>query len=193
MPRTLPLILTLTLTLISASAVADDLDQDIKALQQRAEVLQKKMLENFSPEKMQELTRLRQEAVESGEVPDLLEFQGDPASHEALRKTMDLLNDPAARNQMIQEDQSGHSRAVEERIKQISGGNPAVREGIYGLASDIFKDMVRNANGDPAQMLKVVEDAKRDPASFGKSLSPEQMKKLKGIAGQVEKNTPKPH
>jgi hypothetical protein len=94
----------------------------------------------------------------------------DAASQDALEQTQRLLTTPALRKQ---------------------AGAPEHSDEMYGLASDIFEDMVKQAGGDPLKLQQMVIEAQKNPQAFAKKLSPSQRAQIKGMAERApagEKN-----
>lgn len=62
---------------------------------------------------------------------------------------------------------------------------PKLTEDIYSLTADILGNAAKDGNGDPEAMLKLLEQAQKDPEAFVNKLPPEQQKKLKDISDQM--------
>lgn len=106
----------------------------------------------------------------------------DGASQEALQKTQEMLQDPKERNKAIQKD--ANAVAADQQVRSLAGSDKNTQE-IYGLSSDILGDLAKQANGDPNKMLELIEKAKKDPEAFGKTLTPEQKRKLHELSTQI--------
>lgn len=113
----------------------------------------------------------------------------DSASQEALQKTQELLKDPAARRQAIKGDPKGQS--ADKMVDQISGGGTA-KEDVYGLASDVFAELVKETGGDAKKMEDLLAQFARNPAAFTERWTPEQRARLKALAEKLNPhNNPK--
>ncbi len=112
----------------------------------------------------------------------------DPVVQEAMVKTQGLMQDPKQRSEAIARDPK--AKQADDMIQRLSGGDAAATNDIYALASQIFANLVQQANGDPKKMEELIEQFKRDPASFAATWTPEQKAQLKAIAGQLENVKP---
>lgn len=106
-------------------------------------------------------------------------------SDDALRDTQKLLNDPALR--AADAKTSADSAAAQQRILELVKKTGASEKDIYSLSSSVFADIVKKANGDPAAILKLLEDAEKNPEAFAKSWKAEDQAKLREIASQSNK------
>ena len=109
----------------------------------------------------------------------------DKASKEALDQTVDLLNDP----QKIEEAKKSDPKAKQaDKTLDSLGFSASEKSEVYGLSSQIFEQIVKEANGDPAKMQKILMDAMKDPEAFAKKWTPEQKAKLKKLTSDAEKS-----
>lgn len=109
----------------------------------------------------------------------------DAASQEALRQTIQLLNSPVQRGEVIQKDSK--AKAADDQVQSLMG-TPENTAKLYELAGKIMENLANQAEGDPQKMMEILEKAQRDPSSFASSFTPEQQKMLQDLAKQVEKN-----
>lgn len=106
----------------------------------------------------------------------------DSQSTEALAATLRMLTDPAARGQVI----AGDPNAAEvDRQVQGMAGTPALAQEVYGIAAEVFADLVRNTDGDPRRMSEALDQAKSDPAGFAAMLRPETLDRLRELATKI--------
>lgn len=107
----------------------------------------------------------------------------DNASSKALSQTQDLLNNSEARNKAIQ----GNSRAesADNFVKKATGGNAQTSNEIYGLAADVFANVVKDAHGDPKKMQEEIDKFEKDPSAFAAKWTPEQRAKLKALSQRL--------
>lgn len=106
----------------------------------------------------------------------------DPTSTDALAATLRMLADPASRGQVI----AGDPTAAEvDRQVQGMAGTPALAQEVYGLAAEVFADLVRDTGGDPRRMSEALDQAKADPASFAAMLRPETLDRLRELSTRI--------
>ncbi len=108
----------------------------------------------------------------------------DSGADESARKTQELLKNPAQRNEYSEKNQS--ARDTDRELRRAVGSDAAA-EDVYGLAADIFPELVKAANGDPVRMQEIMAQVHRNPASLKDYFTPEQLERLKAVASQVEK------
>lgn len=118
----------------------------------------------------------------------------EPLSKEdqkALDKTQQMLRD---RSQVEAYTKKNPEAAnTDANVKALMGPDT---DAAYDLAADILADLVKQANGDPAKLMELLENAKKNPEAFAKKLSPAQQDKIRGLANKVEerqKKAPAPH
>lgn len=107
----------------------------------------------------------------------------DAASQEALRQTIQLLNSPVQRGEVIGKDPK--AKSADDQVQSLMG-TPENTAKLYELAGKIMENLATQAEGDPQKMMEILEKAQRDPASFAASFTPEQQKMLQDLAKQVE-------
>lgn len=106
----------------------------------------------------------------------------DATSSEALEKTQALLKNPALREQALKADP--HARAADSQARALEGnGIPA--NAIYDLSSEIFEDLVKEANGDPLKMQEILQQAQKDPKGFAERMSEKNKRKLRDLSGKA--------
>ncbi len=103
---------------------------------------------------------------------------------EALDKTIKLLNSESDRGKVINEhpDAQKADDMVEQLVKQ-----GAMSDDIYALSANIFKDLVREAQGDSAVLQKLLMEAQKNPESLYRKLSTHNKNQLKEITESIEK------
>ncbi|NBY21120.1 hypothetical protein EBQ74_12995 [bacterium] len=69
-------------------------------------------------------------------------------------------------------------------MKELGG---EYSEEIYQLAAQIMENLVREAQGDPDKMMKILEKAQQNPSAFADTFSEEQKRKLKELGKKIEK------
>jgi hypothetical protein len=105
--------------------------------------------------------------------------QLDAASLEAVQKTQQLMTNPEERKKATQEN--AETSYAAQQISSLAGSAENEQD-IYELASEIFGDLAKEANGDPLKIMEMLEQAKKDPNAFGKKLTPAQREKLKALS-----------
>lgn len=110
------------------------------------------------------------------------------AGDQALLETQQVLTNPTSRGNAIANDPA--ARNADKQLRDVAG-NPQRAEAIYGLAADMMSNLTSASGGDPDKMDTILQGAAANPESFLKSMTPEQRKKLREIASEIE-GPPKP-
>ncbi|WP_413581812.1 hypothetical protein [Bdellovibrio sp. HCB288] len=97
----------------------------------------------------------------------------------AIEKTQQDLRNAQARQGMI--NSSKEASKASEQVKAITG-NSANEQELYNLAADVLGNMKGLTS---EQLEQVIKQAQKDPEGFLKTWSPEQRKKLEGLAERV--------
>lgn len=108
----------------------------------------------------------------------------DKANQQALEQTQQLLKDKDLRNKAIEGSDS--AKAADSYVKK-SSSDP---DGVYSLSAEIMADLVKQTDGDPAKLQKLIDEARRNPSAFGENLSTEQKEKLKKLAQPRQAESP---
>jgi hypothetical protein len=106
----------------------------------------------------------------------------DPASAKALEQTQALLKNRALREQAIKADPN--SRAADIQAHALEGSGVS-GEAIYGLSSEIFEDLVKQADGDPIKMQEILQQAQKDPKGFAERMSEKNKKAIRDLSGKA--------
>ncbi len=85
----------------------------------------------------------------------------DPASQDALDKTLRILLDPAARSGEV--SRSAQGTAVDQQVRALAGSEALTQE-VYALAGQVLSELVQSTGGDTQKMLQALDRAKSDPA-----------------------------
>lgn len=107
----------------------------------------------------------------------------DAASQSALGQTQQLLTDPKARQKEIDQNQSAAKADQNLKATGLSHGS---QDRVYGLSSEIFEQITKAAQGDPAKMNKILSDFQSNPESIRPYLSESQLKEIKGLGKEIE-------
>jgi hypothetical protein len=108
---------------------------------------------------------------------------------EALEQTKALLNDTAFRNGYQSDPNAKEAHA---KVKEIVGNNSRQQQEIYSLSSEAFEKIVADAKGDPGKIMEILQKAQADPKEFMRSLPPEQQKRIRELASEIDKKKEKP-
>ena len=100
----------------------------------------------------------------------------------ALKEVMNQLTNPSARMEQLKNDKKAQDS--DKVVKELGG---EYSEEIYQLAAQIMENLVREAQGDPDKMMKILETAQQNPSAFADTFSEEQKRKLKELGKKIEK------
>ena len=110
------------------------------------------------------------------------------ATATALQQTQSLLLNPQA----VAEYAKTHPDAAKANanIQTLTGGNTQDTASLYKLAADIFENVVKESNGDPAAMSAALAQAMKNPQGFADKLTPQQQTELKSLTQKIESRAP---
>jgi hypothetical protein len=103
----------------------------------------------------------------------------DAHAAEALRQTQSLLKDPDQLKALSAQDPK--AAATMNQVRALAGSDANAQK-IYELAAEVFGGLTQEAQGSPEAMRKKLDQASRDPAAFGATFTPEQLRKLQEIS-----------
>ena len=106
----------------------------------------------------------------------------DPASQDALDKTLQILLDPQARSGELTKSSQGS--AMDQQVRALTGSDALTQE-LYQLAGDVLKELAQSTGGDPQKMLLAVDRARTDPAGFAAMLSPATLQRLRDLSVKI--------
>lgn len=112
----------------------------------------------------------------------------DPASREALAKTLQLLTSPKAREANFRANPN--QKEADDRVTALAGSEQNKQE-IYELSAEIFDDMIKEAKGDATKVMEILEKARKNPEEFARKLKEKQQTRLRKIAGTLTAGEPK--
>lgn len=115
----------------------------------------------------------------------------DEVDEKALAEVQALLQNPE-----VLKGPAGNSseKAALAEIEKLTKGDSKAQQEIHQLSSEIFTDMVKKNGSDEGVVMKALLEAQQDPGKFMQSLSPEQQKKIRDLASEIDKKneqTPK--
>lgn len=112
-------------------------------------------------------------------------FALDQTDRDALKDTQALLGDQKRMEEMGKTDvETGKAL---NQLKQISGNDAKVQAEVNAVASSVFSDMAHKNNGDSVSIHDQLQKALADPKAFMNGLSPEQQKKIRDLASEIDK------
>jgi hypothetical protein len=103
---------------------------------------------------------------------------------EALTQTQNLLKDSEQRNAVVK--QSEGAKKADEVASTVSIGDANAKNSIYEIAADVMPWLISQTEGDPAKMLLLLENAKKDPKAFFNSLPEVERKKIQNLGNFLE-------
>jgi hypothetical protein len=112
----------------------------------------------------------------------------DAADEEALKKTQELLQNPALRQKTLEKD--ADAARADQKVREL-GVTEENSEEIYSITSDIAATLIREADGDPAKLQEMIQKAIQNPEAFAQSLSPEQIRRIKAVSSKIDKEKTK--
>lgn len=83
-------------------------------------------------------------------------------------------------------------KAALAEIDKLTKGDPKITKEINQLSSDIFTDMAKKSGDNEDVIMKSLLEAQKNPAMFMQSLSPEQRRQLRELAGEIDENNTPP-
>jgi hypothetical protein len=106
----------------------------------------------------------------------------DPASQDALDKTLQILLDPLARSGELLKSPQG--AAADQHVRALAGSDAMAQE-LYRIAGDVLKELAQSTGGDPQKMLEALDRARTDPAAFASMLSPATRERLRDLSVKI--------
>jgi len=106
-----------------------------------------------------------------------------------VKETQKLLVNPEQRKQTFEDP---NANKANQDLQKLTGGDVVIDQEIWELTAELVPMLAGEGNGDPAQMVKFLDDMKRNPTSFAGKFTPEQRAKLKAIAEKIQKAKAKP-
>jgi hypothetical protein len=113
----------------------------------------------------------------------------DPHVQYGVQETQKLLVSPEKRKEIFGDPKANKAN---QDLQKLTGGDVVIDQEIWELAAELVPMLAQDGNGDPAQMLKLLDDMKRNPTSLAGKFTPEQRAKLKAIAEKIQKSKAKP-
>ncbi len=98
---------------------------------------------------------------------------------QALEETTALLNNPAARGALIQNDPK--AQQADDQVKALGLG-AAEEAKIYEISGKILEKMAADNGGDAEKMTEQVQALLRNPAGLDAQLTPDQKSQIHSMA-----------
>jgi len=115
-------------------------------------------------------------------------FALDSDDQKGLDSTINLLKSQKDRQKAVEANPS--AKDVDNKVSALAGSNQN-KEEIYGVSANVFERIVKEANGDPAKMQQMMNEASQNPEAFyNKYFGDGDKAKVREIANQVNKNQP---
>jgi hypothetical protein len=111
----------------------------------------------------------------------------DAASQEAAQKTVELLNNPGARQAAI--DENKETQIMDQKLESFAGDQ---KEAIYRIASEIFKSLNDKSGGDADKMKAILDEAQSNPEKFYNDYMAPQKNAVRDVANEIEKKQKHP-
>jgi len=109
----------------------------------------------------------------------------DKADEDALKDTQGLLNDQKRLEELGKTDAEA-GKALNQ-VKMLTQSDPKKQAELNAISSSIFANMVKSNNGDTITMQDQLQKALADPKAFMNGLSPEQQKRIRDLASEIDK------
>lgn len=107
-------------------------------------------------------------------------LQSFAQSDTAIMHTQQFLLDDKAMKQFATED--ANAKKAMKSVEQLSGSDPMLEKSIYEASAQIFGNFQGKS---PEEILKVLENAQKDPKSFFNNLSIDQQKLIRDISLRI--------
>jgi len=107
----------------------------------------------------------------------------DANDKEALKKTIELLKSSEKRLKAANETEEG--RKAHKFALDLTE-SPKNLQSLYSLATVIFARITKESNGDAEKMTQLFEEALKNPESFAKQFTPEEIGLLKELSKKIE-------
>jgi hypothetical protein len=99
----------------------------------------------------------------------------------AIDDTKNMMKNPSQRKEMLS---TPSASSANSKVEQLVGAENM--NDIYSVSADILPIILKEANGDPAKALQILQQSQRNPAEFLKNLPASEQNKVKAIADKIE-------
>lgn len=107
----------------------------------------------------------------------------DKYDQEALQKTQEFLRSKSQREANLKTNKD--AQPYVQKMNEM-GMNAAQQDQTFNITADVFGELIKANNGDPAALQKMLLNAQKDPQGFFNSLSPEQKSKIQNLGKEME-------
>jgi hypothetical protein len=107
----------------------------------------------------------------------------DAASLSALTDTQNMLQNPAQRNKVINNNPT--AQTVDSQVKSLTGNDKTANE-MYTLSGKVLEDLVKETGGDPVKMMEIMSKAQANPESLLGHLSPESKAAIHSVSQEID-------
>ena len=113
----------------------------------------------------------------------------DEVDGQALAEAKELLQNPQT---LKGPAGNPNEKAALVEIEKLTKGDPKAQQEINQLSSDIFADMVKKNGSGEEVIMKSLLEAQQNPAKFMQSLTPEQQRRIRELASEIDKKSEQP-
>lgn len=109
----------------------------------------------------------------------------DKAVQEA---TVDL-TDKTRRQEILKKDSK--AKAADGFAASVTGGG-AHQEELYAISAEILPEITKMADGDPAKMATLMQEAQKNPEAFYRKLPADKRKRIQELSKKIENSKKRP-
>ena len=106
----------------------------------------------------------------------------DEFSNQALVETQHILVDQNSRQNAIAQSAAAHQ--ADSQVRSIAG-TPQNAQEMYKISSDVFGEIVKKSQGNPAQVEETVDDLKSNPQNLYQNISESSRLKIKELSEKI--------
>lgn len=109
----------------------------------------------------------------------------DKATQEA---SVDL-TDKSRRQEILKKDSK--AKAADNFAASVTGGG-AHQEELYAISAEILPEITKMADGDPAKMATLMQEAQKNPEAFYRKLPADKRKRIQELSKKIEASKKRP-
>lgn len=113
---------------------------------------------------------------------NLLAADPAPSDQEAMAQTQAFLRDKTKRDEFMASNPQ--AQAVQQMLNNLTL-DPSLQQQIFDMAADMMPQVAAAGSNDPQVMLQMMENAKKNPEAFFKSMPPDVKRKLENTAKEI--------
>ena len=103
----------------------------------------------------------------------------------ALTEAQKVLRSSSQRQDIISKDKKAQD--ADQFASEVVGGDPALKNEMYGVSADVLNHVMQASDGDPAKAQELLLKAMKDPKQFLQSLPAAEQEKIRQIANSAER------